>query len=662
LAASNSTAPGTVEVEHCAPCTAACPVGTDVRGYVELISQGRYEEAFEKIREFNPFPSVCGLICHHPCEQECRRQEVDEAVGLRNLKRFAAEQALGYRERVRHRADITHAETIGIVGSGPAGLTVAHDCIQQGYAVTVYESLPKAGGMLIAAIPKYRLPEDVVQQDLDDILALGVEIETGVSVGKDVTLAELQKKHSAVVLAVGLSDSRDLPLENRHHPDVLPGVPLLRDVALGKRVEVRDRVLVIGGGDVAIDVARTAMRLGATNVKIVCLENEEEMPAWQWERREALEEGVEILYRRGPTKVIVEDGRVAGLVLRQVERVFDGEGKFSPTYFDDRLSTIEGQMVLIAIGQSSDLALVQGSGVALNERGLLVFDPQTMATSERGVFACGEIVTGPGSAIEAIANGHRAARAALAYLQTGQVRPLAEQEELEPVEELPQDVIENVRRAERRAMPTLSPQERKKSLIQFELGYSEEDALTEARRCLSCTAGATVDESKCAACLTCLRVCPFDVPVVEDVAVMGSDMCQACGLCAAECPAVAVSIKRFAVGDIKNRIVTLLNSHPVPVTRVEIVCTQDATARQDVQDRIVTVDGDIVAKVAVTCAARADEVDMMKPFELGAQAVVVRMCSECRYRGAPDRLTKRVDRTKELLDAAGVGGDRLSLV
>ncbi len=662
MAEESPQATSDVEFEPCATCGAACPVHTDTRAYVDLIAQGRYEEAFEKIREFNPFPSVCGLICHHPCEQECRRQLVDEPVALRNLKRFAVEQATAYRERTRHKATISRSQTLGIVGSGPAGLTVAQDCIQQGYAVTVYESLPRPGGILACGIPKYRLPDEALQRDLDDILALGIEVQTGVNVGKDVTLDELRERHDAVVLAIGLADSRDLPLENHDHPDVLMAMPFLRAAALGKPMAVPQHVLVIGGGNVAVDAARTAMRLGAETVKMICLENEAEVPAWDWECREALEEGIEIVYRRGPTQVVVEDGHITGLVVREVERVFDEEGRFAPTYFDDRLSTLPGQQVIVSIGQQSDFGVVEDTAVERTDRGLLAFDRQTMSTSVKGVFACGEVVTGPGSAVEAVADGHRAARAAIGFLETGQIR-LVEEEAVEKVSALPQEVIDQVNRIERMAMPTLSPEERRKSFVQFELGYDERAALREARRCLSCTAGATVDEKKCAACVTCLRVCPYGVPVIrDDVAVMTSEMCQACGLCAIECPAMAISIKRFAVGDIRDRIVQLVEGSDAPVSRVEIACAQDAESREQLRDRVESVNGDVVAIVAVPCAARAEEVDMMKPFELGVQSVVVRLCETCRYRGADERLARRVGRTQSILDAAGVGADKLSLV
>jgi len=648
-------------VERCATCSAACPVHTDTRAYVDLIMRGQYEEAFEKIREFNPFPSVCGLICHHPCEQACRRQEVDEPVALRNLKRFAVEQALEYRLGQRARAQITHAETVGVVGSGPAGLTVAHDLIKQGYAVTVYEAADRPGGMLACAIPRYRLPDEDLRRDLDDILALGVEVKTGVRVGVDVSLDELRQRHDAVVLAVGLSLSRGLPLENGEHRDVLLALPFLKAAAIGQPMPVPDDVIVVGGGNVAVDVARTAIRLGAQKVKMVCLENEEEMPAWDWECREALEEGIEFVYRRGPVGAVVEDGKITGMEVREVERVFDEEGRFSPTYFDERRSVVPGRMIILAIGQQADLGAVEGTDVSIDRPGRLAFDPDTMATSLKGIFACGEVVTGPGAAIEAVASGHRAAAAALQYLQTGVVSPV-EEEDVEEVEELPEEVVEKVKRAKRIAMPTLSAEQRKKSFEQFELGYSEPDALREARRCLSCAAGATVDKEKCAACLACLRVCPFGVPAVDDVAVMSSEMCQSCGLCAVECPAVAISIKRFEIGDIASRIVRLMKNSEAQVTRLEIVCNQDAEKREDVLERVYSMNGDVVGRVPVTCAALAGEVDMMKPFELGARTVVVRRCSTCRYSGADDRIEKRVARTREILDAAGVGGDNLQLI
>ncbi len=638
-------------LDMCATCRAACPVYTDTRGYIDLIARGRYVEAFEKIRATNPFPSVCAAICHHPCEQACRRQHVDEPVAIRNLKRFAVERALEHRRESRKAATITKDKTIGVVGAGPAGLAVATDVIRAGYAVTVYDSLPSPGGNLAYAIPKYRLLAEDLSQDIEDITALGVEVKCGVKVGTDVTLDDLAKKHDAVVIAVGLYDSRMLPLEGTGN--VTDAMNFLRSIALDKAPDVPESVIVVGGGNVAVDVARSAVRLGATSVKMVMLESEDEMPAWEWECREALEEGIALVHSRGPVKV-----DSSGLVVREVTRVFDDDGRFSPEYDDSKTETIPGDMVILSIGQQSDIGFVDGTGVKASRPGRLDFDPEAMTTTLDGVFACGEVITGPGSAIEAVASGHRAASAVMSWLETGKV-VVTDIERAEEVGELGEDVIERVRRIERLAMPTMSPDERKKSFAQFELGYSEKDALAEARRCLSCTAGAEVDEGKCEACLTCLRICPFGVPVVDDIAVMCSDLCQACGLCAVECPARAISIRRFAVGDIRDRITALLADTKLEVKRVIICCNQDAEDAESLVDRIELTDDGVVAVFPVACAARAEEVDMMKPFEYGVETVVVRTCGDCRYPGALDRIQKRVARTSSILAAAGIGGDRL---
>lgn len=648
------------EAPVCSTCSAACPVHTDTQGYVDLLARGRFEEAFEKIREFNPFPSTCSLICHHPCEEACRRANVDESVALRNLKRFAVEQAMDYRTSARHVAAITQAKSVGVVGAGPAGMSVAHDCILAGYAVTVYEALGNAGGMLAFAIPKYRLPAEALALDLEDITSLGVEVKTGMRVGTDVSMDELLQRHDAVVIAVGLSGSRSIPIDNIDHAGVVGAIPFLRDASTGSIQSVPAKVIVIGGGNVAVDCARTAARLGASTVRMVCLESEEEMPAWKWECEEALEEGIEIMHRLGPTAVVVDGGRVTGITTRQVQRVFDEQGRFSPTYFDERTGTVEGELVVVAIGQMSDVSFVKDTPVKVDERGRLVFDRDACATSQAGVFSCGEVVTGPGSAIEAVASGHRAATAVIGYLKTGSVAPVAAAE-VRKVDDLPQETAAKVRRAQRIAMPAMSPAERKKSFVQFELGYDEKAALREARRCLSCVAGAEVDDAKCAACLTCLRVCPFGVPAVDDVAVMCSEMCQACGLCAVECPALAISVRRFAAGDTAGRIVRLMEGSSRQVGRVEIVCVQDAESFAVIKDRLEERDGQLVAVVPVECAARVDEVDMMKPFEFGAEHVLVKRCAQCRYRGADERLARRVERTRSLLVSAGIDGGKLVL-
>ena len=649
-----------VELLPCATCGAHCPVRTDTRAYVDLIAQGRYEDAFEKIREFNPFPSVCGLICHHPCEAACRRQNVDEPVGLRHLKRFAVERALEYRRRMRKPSVLRSKKTVGIVGAGPAGLTAAGDLIRDGFPVTVYDAHSAPGGLLAFGVPRYRLPREALQEDLDDLLGLGIELRTGIRVGRDIHLGTLIERHDSLIVATGLPLSRSLPLENGDHPNVQLALPFLEAAAIGCPKEVKEAVLVVGGGNVAVDVARTAVRLGAKTVRMVCLEDEKEMPAWDWECAEALEEGITFVYRRGPIGVVVENERLVGLTVRRVIRVFDEEGRFDPVYQDDERETLPCQTVILAIGQAPDLDFTKSSTLEEIAPDRLAFDPSTMSSSRQGVFLCGEVVTGPGSAIEAVASGHRAAKAVAGYLKTGEALAVDE-EEVEAVGDLPSEVIDRLEPMPRVAMRMQDPDSRKESFVPVEMGYSEEEALREARRCLSCGAGAFVDEDKCAACLACLRICPFGVPDVNEVAKMASEMCQACGLCAVECPAVAISIRRLMPIDPRQRMSALMEEPHLKATRLEYCCSHEVYEREALEDRIVKKNGDVVAVIMVPCVALLDEVDMMKPFEWDVQQVIVRSCLECRIPGAEDRLRKRLTRTQGILDAAGVGGDRLVL-
>ncbi|MHC4250726.1 MAG: FAD-dependent oxidoreductase, partial [Planctomycetota bacterium] len=355
-----------------APCRSACPVHADVRGYIELIARGRYRDALDLIREVLPFPSVCGRICHHPCEQECRRGELDEPAAIRDLKRFVAEY--DYPDAPEFHPVKQDKAKVAIVGAGPAGLAAALDLAKLGYQPTVFDKAPVAGGAVATAIPTYRLPRSVIQKDIDAIVAQGVEIRTGVEVGKDVTLADLRSQgFGAVILAVGLSKSRGLPIPGADAARVQLALPFLEDFVFDRKPDMGASVVVIGGGNVAIDVARTALRGGAEQVRMVCLESEEEQPAWDWETREALDEGIETSYRLGPTRVVVEDGVVKGMEFRKVTAVFDADGRFDPKYDDADLTTMDCDTVVFAIGQASDLGFVEGSDVKVDERGRLVF-------------------------------------------------------------------------------------------------------------------------------------------------------------------------------------------------------------------------------------------------------------------------------------------------
>jgi NADPH-dependent glutamate synthase beta subunit-like oxidoreductase len=629
-------------------------VRTDTRAYVDLLTQGRYEEAFEKVREFNPFPGVCGMVCHHPCEDACRRSAVDDPVALRHLKRFIVERATEYRRRNRRRARLTRAETVAVVGGGPAGLTVACDCARAGHPVTVYEATDRLGGLLFWGVPRYRLPVGTLDEDLADILALGIEVRTGHALGRGLSLAELRAAHGAVALALGLGHSRKLEMEGGDHSDVHAGLDFLARVAGGDPPDVGETVIVIGGGNVAIDVARTAVRLGARAVRMVCLESREEMPAWHWECREALEEGIEFIHRRGPVRVVIEDGRVAGLEVRGVSRVFDAGGRFAPRYQDSDRSVVVGRTVVLAIGQEADLSGVDGVGLRTAAGGLLAARPGA------DVFACGEVVTGPGSAIEAVADAHRCAESVLSFLEPGRAaRPSGPVDE---VGELPDELLASIRTAPRTPVRAVSSVDRIRGFAPFELGYEEHEALREAWRCLSCAAGADVDPGKCASCLACARICPFDVPTVGDGAVMRSDMCQSCGLCAVECPTFAIRIERLEGLDLSARVASLLGGAGAGVDAVEIVCAREAESRMGLSDGIDESSGLRVARFPLSCAALADEVAMMKPFEFGVPTVRVVTCAECALEGAESRLAARVARTRALLDEAGIGGANLVLL
>ncbi len=570
------------------PCRSACPAHADVRGYIELIARGRYREALELIREVLPFPSVCGRICHHPCEQDCRRNDVDEPAAIRDLKRFVAEYDYPEPTRppVQDRQDRQDKDKVAIIGAGPAGLTAALDLAGAGYRPTVFERAAVAGGLLATAIPTYRLPKAILRKDVDAILAHSIELRTGVEVGRDVTLTSLRDDgFKAVVIATGLPKSVTLPIPGADAARVLSAIPFLQAFVEGSKPDMGEDVIVIGGGNVAVDVARTAVRGGAGRVRMVCLENEEEQPAWEWESREALEEGISTVYRLGPKRIVVEDGRVRGVEFKKVTSAFDADGRFSPKYDEDELTTLECDTVVFAIGQRADMSFLEGSDVEVDERGRLVHDRDTARTTAPDCFACGEVVTGPGAAVEAVASGHRVACAVRQFLRG---EPIDLAETLPPgIEKLPAPeaaaearragagIIEAIPKVARAKMPTVSPDERRTSFDEFELGLAEEAVLAEARRCMSCGAGPFVISDKCAACLTCLRVCPFDVPVVTDVAEMHSCLCLGCGICAAECPANAIVMAGYEPEAVRAEAAAALAGEDEDAVGARLECVHD---------------------------------------------------------------------------------------
>ncbi|MBC8234807.1 FAD-dependent oxidoreductase [bacterium] len=650
------------------PCRSACPVNTDVQGYVALIAQGRYAEAFEVIQQVNPIASTCSLICHHPCEQECRRNDVDEPLAIRHLKRFALEQAAEYRQNKRKLVPQTKEEKIAIIGSGASGLTAANDLADLGYKVTIFERNEDLGGLLTSAIPPYRLPREAMKEDIDDILAKGVETKTNCEIGKDLTLNDLTQEYDAVLIAVGLSQSRSLNMPGVEHPNVLLALPFLNDVAHGRKPELGNKVLIIGGGNVAIDVARSARRLGhenakpkacvsEANIEMVCLESAEEMPAWEWEIQEALEEEIKINNRWGPKAVISSNGQIKGLETVKVKAVFDEEGRFSPTFYADQTSFIEADTIIITIGQMSELSFLENTDVEVDERGRLLWDSTTQMTGAKGVFASGEVITGPGSAIEAVANGHRVAKAIHLYLQGEDIQAALASEEQEKIAELPEDVIEKIVKQPREEIEMILPEIRCAGLTQFEIGYDEYSALREARRCRSCGAGAIVDEGKCVACLTCLRICPYDAPVITNKAEMPAEKCQSCGLCPPACPGNAISMIGYDVNELRDNMQEIIGAvNPERETPILIAfqCNHHAGVNG-------TKPPENIRQVRVHCTSRVDILDLLKVFECGADGAYVIACNEedCKYENISPKVKKRVEYAKQIISEIGIEGERL---
>ena len=642
------------------PCKAACPVHTDVQAYVRLIAQGRYTEAFEVIRSVNPFASACSMICHHPCEQSCRRCKIDEPIAIRHLKRFAIERSLNYRRSKRRLITKTKDKSIGIIGSGPSGLTAANDLAELGYNVTIYERHPILGGMLASAIPAYRLSREALKEDIDDIISKGIEVITNCEIGKDKFINDLIKKHEALLIAVGLSESRSLNIPGIEGEGVLLAIPFLEDIAFGRNPSIGNNVLVIGGGNVAVDVARSAKRLGAKNVSMVCLESAEEMPAWKWEIDEAIEEGINIFNRLGPKSVVRENGRVKGLEVVKVLSVFDKYGKFNPSFDHNQISFIEADTIIITIGQTANLSFLKNSPLKTDERGRILWNPETHMSSVEGIFVAGEIVTGPGSAISAVANGHRAALAIHLYLQGEKIEGNLPHQDSEKITDMPIEVVEKIEKEQRIPIKHLRPEVRCNTFQTFEIGYNEEEALLEAGRCRGCGSGAIVDKDKCMACLTCQRICPYGAPMVSSVSEIRPEYCQACGLCAPECPAEAISMIAYDVKEFRDSLLSAKDS--IDPMRIEpfivaFICTHHIGVYGfNVPENI--------HPLPVHCISRIDILDIFKAFEIGADGVAIVHCSDdtCKYKGIERRVNKRVKRAQELFDMLGIGKERLEML
>lgn len=610
-------------------CQVACPVHTDARGYVRAIAEGRFEEAYLIARGPNPFASICGRICGAPCEAACRRGKVprvdddgcfvanDRPIAIRALKRFACEQA-GPEARpadevlqaiqtftppvaanaeemaalLRSCLDGRFARADGarvaIIGAGPAGLSAAHDLALMGFRPTVFEIEPIPAGMLAVGVPAYRLPRELIAREVAVIQALGVEIRCGVAVGKDISFADLRRDFAAVLIAVGAKASRGLGLPGERGPRVYGGVDLLRAVSLGERLDIGREIVVIGGGNVAYDVARTVLRqiaydtartaarlAGTSRVHLVSLESLEEMPADTIEILEGDEEGIERRNGWGPLEIERDgDGAVTGVLFRRCLRVYDEDRRFAPRYDDQVRETIACDTVLLAVGQSPALSFVEDGGgdIEMTRPGWPKVDQATLSTTAPGVFVAGDLAHGTRLLIDAVASGKAAARSIYQYV-TG--RALAADSVTA------HNILERYRRERgyealrRTAVPVIHPEERlNHPEVVVESGYTRAEAMREASRCLDCGVTPVFDGARCVLCGGCADVCPTQclklVPLdslelndglsaaienslgadadlhAHSAILKDEDRCIRCALCAQRCPADAITMERVS--------------------------------------------------------------------------------------------------------------------
>ncbi len=578
------------------PCLAACPVHTNAGMYVAAIADGDDELAYLTARLPNPFASVCGRVCAAPCEDACRRGKIDRPIAIRALKRFVTEQ---YGTESAHHGThdvsappaIELDRSIGIVGGGPAGMACAHDLRRFGYRVTVYEATDRLGGAMWLGIPEYRLDRDVLNGDLDAIISMGVEVRYNTRLGTDVTLEQLRADHDAVFLGIGATLGRGLDLPGADADGVFKAIAFLINMNRGFEVTVGERVIVIGGGDVAMDAARTALRAGdyeaqrandpaepgpapaelvdsqprlteafdaarsarragAKEITIMSLESRDELPAHEFEVEEAEHEGIEFINRRGPRAIVADGGRVTGMQTVGVRSVFDAEGRFAPDFDRDDQLRVDADTIILAIGQAIDLDSLGGDGPTISPRRTIQVDDETGATSLADVWSGGDAAKGPRTLIDAIADGRRAAadihRSFGGQLPEDQPGEMVELRQFHRLE----DLYDRVPRVD---VPTLETG-RRVGLAEVEIGFTADQARCEANRCLRCFANILLDVNKCVLCALCADVCPVDVISLvpsEEVEVgaeggtallLDEEACIRCGLCIERCPPDALSM------------------------------------------------------------------------------------------------------------------------
>ncbi|MFT7681590.1 MAG: NADPH-dependent glutamate synthase beta subunit-like oxidoreductase [Moritella dasanensis] len=497
--------------EGTAPCKAGCPAHIGVQGYIKLASQGKYAEALKLIKLENPFPAVCGRICPKFCEDDCTRCDIDGAVAVDDIKKFIAQQDMNAETRYVPTIKNDYDKKIAVIGAGPAGLSCAYYLAVQGYKVTVFEKQKVLGGMLTLGIPSYRLEKDVINAEIDVLKDMGVEFKTGVEIGKDVSLSDLRTQdYKAFYMAIGAQAGRSLGLEGEDAKGVITGVEFLRHVNLGEHSEFAGNVIVIGGGNVAIDVARTATRVGAAQVDMYCLESRKKMPAHAEEVEEALDEDININNSWGPKRIVAENGNVVGVEFRKCIAVFDADGKFNPSYDENDTKIVLADHVLLSVGQAMDWgSILADSNVVLNPNQTIQADADTFQTGEPDIFAGGDALTGPRFAIDAIAHGKEGSISIHRFVQRGQSLVLGRLKRDYRAFDKANVNLAGYDTAPRQQTEHVDGKKSKQTFKDLRETFTEEQVKKESERCLGC--GVVIaDEYTCIGCGACTTKCKFD--------------------------------------------------------------------------------------------------------------------------------------------------------
>ncbi len=640
------------------PCQAACPLHMDVREYIDLVAQGKIMEALQTIRSGNPFPSICAYVCTHPCEDACRRSQVDKPIATRALKRFAVE--FGGDRMVRAEAETTHQEKVAIVGSGPAGMACAYYLRKLGYPVTVFEAHSELGGMLRTGIPQYRLPRKVLDTEVERLTRMGVEIRTSTRVVSLDLLFDLSYK--AIFVTIGAHQGLRLGIEGEESPGVIDGATFLREVNLGLKPSLGKTVAVVGGGNVAIDAARTAARLGARSVKIIYRRSQAEMPANAAEVELALGEGIEVMFLVTPTKIRRENGRLVVTCIRMELGEPDTRGRRQPVPIRDSEFNEEFDTLITAIGQApqtpTDFRVRIGRGSTIQ------VDPVTLTTNRAGVFAGGDAVTGPATVTEALAAGRLAASRIDDYLQHRYPLPSGGRPAL--TSDLLPKTVEMIRKISRLEPPVLPPETRAKDFEPVELVYDWEAAVNEARRCLRCGVGAEIlFQDKCATCLTCLRVCPYHVPYLDASGAIQipADQCLACGICVAECPARAIVLRKpYDRRQVTEELEHILRSGTESKLKPLIIgfCCQYGLFGTGSLAILWKGAKAGIWILPVLCVAKVEAEHMLRAFEIGAEGVFIAGCGkQCARENTASWLRQRMEKVKKTLAQIGLEPERL---